>query len=431
MRHLPTEQHIRDAYTLAQERYALLGVDTAAALARLAQIPVSLHCWQGDDVAGFENPEGDLGGGIATTGNYPGKARNAEELRRDLDMAYSLIPGTHRLNLHAIYAETGGQPVPRNELQPEHFAGWVDWAKANGEDRPRLHGIDFNPTCFSHPLADDGFTLASYDAAVRQFWIEHCIACRKIGEYFGRELGTSCVTNIWIPDGFKDTPVDRKTPRRLLRDSLDAILAEPVDGRYNLDAVECKLFGIGSESYVVGSHEFYLGYAIQNDVLLCLDSGHFHPTEIISDKLSSVLLYVDEALLHVSRGVRWDSDHVVTLSDELQAIMQELVRGEYLDRTHIGLDFFDASINRVAAWVVGTRNALRALLLALLEPIEHLRALEVAGDYTARLALLEELKGLPSGAVWDYYCLQQGVPVGWGYLDEIRTYEQRELARRE
>ena len=431
MRHLPTEQHIRDAYTLAQERYALLGVDTAAALARLAQIPVSLHCWQGDDVAGFEDPAGELGGGIAATGNYPGKARNAAELRRDLDQAYRLIPGTHRLNLHAIYAETGDRPVPRNELEPEHFAGWLDWAKAHGEERPRLHGIDFNPTCFSHPLADDGFTLASYDAAVRQFWIEHCIACRKIGEYFGRELGTPCVTNIWIPDGFKDTPVDRKTPRRLLQESLDAILAEPVDGRYNRDAVECKLFGIGSESYVVGSHEFYLGYAIRNGVLLCLDSGHFHPTEIISDKLSSVLLYVDEVLLHVSRGVRWDSDHVVSLSDELQAIMQELVRGEYLDRTHIGLDFFDASINRVAAWVVGTRNALRALLLALLEPIEHLRALEVAGDYTARLALLEELKGLPFGAVWDYYCLQQGVPVGLGYLDEIRTYEERELARRE
>ena len=431
MRHLPTEQHIRDAYTLAQERYALLGVDTAAALARLAQIPVSLHCWQGDDVAGFEDPAGELGGGIAATGNYPGKARNAAELRRDLDQAYRLIPGTHRLNLHAIYAETGDRPVPRNELEPEHFAGWLDWAKAHGEERPRLHGIDFNPTCFSHPLADDGFTLASYDAAVRQFWIEHCIACRKIGEYFGRELGTPCVTNIWIPDGFKDTPVDRKAPRRLLQESLDAILAEPVDGRYNRDAVECKLFGIGSESYVVGSHEFYLGYAIRNGVLLCLDSGHFHPTEIISDKLSSVLLYVDEVLLHVSRGVRWDSDHVVSLSDELQAIMQELVRGEYLDRTHIGLDFFDASINRVAAWVVGTRNALRALLLALLEPIEHLRALEVAGDYTARLALLEELKGLPFGAVWDYYCLQQGVPVGLGYLDEIRTYEERELARRE
>ena len=420
-----TDKNIQEAYRLAQQRYATLGVDTDAALARLAQIPISLHCWQGDDVSGFENPEGELGGGIAATGNYFGKARNAVELRRDLDKAYNLIPGTHRLNLHAIYAETGGQQVPRNELQPEHFAGWVDWAKANN------HGIDFDPTCFSHPLADDGFTLASYDAGVRQFWIEHCIACRKIGESFGQELGTPCVTNIWIPDGFKDTPVDRKAPRRLLKESLDAILAEPIDTRYNLDAVECKLFGIGSESYVVGSHEFYLGYAIQNGVLLCLDSGHFHPTEVISDKLSSVLLYVDEVLLHVSRGVRWDSDHVVTLSDELQAIMQELVRGEFLDRTHIGLDFFDASINRVAAWVVGTRNALRALLLALLEPIEQMRVLEVSGDYTGRLALLEELKGLPFGAVWDYYCLQQDVPVGLAYLDEVRAYEEQELARRD
>ena len=425
MNQQPTEKQIQGAYTLAKERYALLGVDTDAALARLAQVPISLHCWQGDDVAGFENPEGELSGGIAAIGNYPGKARTADELRRDLDKAYSLIPGTHRLNLHAIYAETGGQQVPRNELQPEHFAGWVDWAKANN------HGIDFNPTCFSHPMADDGFTLASYDAAVRQFWVEHCIACRKIGEHFGRELGSPCVTNIWIPDGFKDTPVDRKTPRRLLKESLDAILADPVDAAHNLDAVESKLFGLGSESYVVGSHEFYLGYAIQSGVLLCLDSGHFHPTEVISDKLSSVLLYVDEVLLHVSRGVRWDSDHVVTLSDELQAIMQELVRGDFLQRVHIGLDFFDASINRVAAWVIGTRNSIRALLLALLEPTAQMRGLDVSGDYTTRLALLEELKGMPFGAVWDYYCLQQDVPVGISFIHGIKTYEAKVLAERE
>jgi L-rhamnose isomerase len=430
VRYETTEKQIRDAYGLARDRYALLGVDTDAALARLARIPISLHCWQGDDVAGFENPEGELGGGIAATGNYPGKARNAGELRRDLDKAYSLIPGTHRLNLHAIYAETGGQQVPRNELQPEHFAGWVDWAKANN------HGIDFNPTCFSHPLADDGFTLASYDSGIRQFWIEHCIACRKIGEHFGRELGTPCVTNIWIPDGFKDTPVDRWTPRRLLKESLDAVLTETIDPAYNLDAVESKLFGLGSESYVVGSHEFYLGYAAgrsasaQDGVLLCLDSGHFHPTEVISDKLSAVLLFVDEVLLHVSRGVRWDSDHVVTLSDELEAIMQELVRGDLLSRVHIGLDFFDASINRVAAWVVGTRNAQRALLMALLEPIDQMRELEIAGNYTARLALLEELKGMPFGAVWDHFCLQQGVPVGTGFLDEIGAYEKQELSKR-
>ena len=422
---MPTDSQIQSAYTLARERYALLGVDTDAALARLAQIPISLHCWQGDDVAGFESPDAELGGGIAATGNYPGKARNADELRSDLDLAYSLMPGTHRLNLHAIYAETGGQQVPRNELQPKHFARWVDWAKANN------HGIDFNPTCFSHPLADDGFTLASYDAGVRQFWIEHCIACRRIGEHFGRELGTPCVANIWIPDGFKDTPVDRKTPRRLLKESLDAVLAEPIDARYNLDAVESKLFGIGSESYVVGSHEFYLGYAIQKGILLCLDSGHFHPTEVISDKISSVLIFLDEVLLHVSRGVRWDSDHVVILSDELRAIAQEIVRGEFLDRVHIGLDFFDASINRVAAWVIGTRNALRALLMALLEPLPRMRELEVAGDYTVRLALLEELKGMPFGAVWDYYCMAQSVPVGIGFVDEIRAYEQQVLSHRD
>jgi L-rhamnose isomerase len=392
----PKDRQIRDAYDLARERYALLGVDTDAALGRLAQIPISLHCWQGDDVAGFENPEGELGGGIAATGNYPGKARNAGELRRDLDKAYSLIPGTHRLNLHAIYAETGGQQVPRNELQPGYFAGWVDWAKANN------HGVDFNPTCFSH----------------------------KIGEHFGRELGTPCVTNIWIPDGFKDTPVDRKTPRQMLKQSLDTILAETISPTHNLDAVESKLFGIASESYVVGSHEFYLGYAIENNVLLCLDSGHFHPTEVVSDKLSAVLLYVDELLLHVSRGVRWDSDHVITLTDELQAIMQELVRGDFLGRVHIGLDFFDASINRVAAWVIGTRNALRALLMALLEPIDQLRELEARGDYTLRLALLEELKGLPFGAVWDFYCLQQGMPIGVSFMDEIRAYERQVLSQR-
>lgn len=424
MRSQPTERQIQNAYAVAKERYAVLGVEPDKAIDTLAWIPISLHCWQGDDVAGFENQDAELGGGIAATGNYPGKARNAGELRRDLDKAYSLIPGTHRLNLHAIYAETGGQRVERNELRPEHFSAWVDWAKDRG------HGIDFNPTCFSHPLAESGFTLASYDEGVRRFWIEHCIACRKIGEHFGRELGTPCVTNIWVPDGFKDTPVDRKTPRLLLKDSLDTILAQKLDRRYNLDAVESKLFGLGSESYVVGSHEFYLGYAVANDVLLCLDSGHFHPTEVISDKLSSVLLYVDELLLHVSRGVRWDSDHVVTLTDELQAIMQEIVRGDYLDRVHIGLDFFDASINRVAAWVIGTRNALRALLMALLEPIDRMRELEIAGDYTMRLALLEELKGMPFGAVWDYFCLQQGVPVGLGFMDEIRAYEQQELSKR-
>ena len=424
MNRQPTDRQIQTAYAAAKERYAMLGVDTGAALDALSSISISLHCWQGDDVGGFESPDAELGGGLAATGNYPGKARNAGELRGDLDKAYSLIPGTHRLNLHAIYAETGGRKVERNALLPEHFAAWVDWARENGR------GIDFNPTCFSHPLAESGFTLASYDEGIRSFWIEHCIACRKIGEHIGRELGSPCVTNVWIPDGFKDTPVDRKTPRLLLKESLDAIFAEKLDPGCNLDSVESKLFGLGSESYVAGSHEFYLGYAVANHILLCLDSGHFHPTETISDKISATLTFLDEILLHVSRGVRWDSDHVVILSDDLQAIAQEVVRGGFLERVHIGLDYFDASINRVAAWVIGTRSALRALLMALLEPIDHMRALEVAGDYTARMALLEGLKGLPSGAVWDYFCLQQGVPVGTGFMDEIQAYEKQTLSKR-
>jgi L-rhamnose isomerase len=418
-----TSQQVEQAYALAKERYAALGVNTDEALDTLATIPISLHCWQGDDVGGFEAPGGELGGGIAATGNYPGKARNADELRRDLDKAYSLIPGTHhRLNLHAIYAETNGRKVGRNELQPDHFAGWLDWARAN------KHGIDFNPTCFSHPLANSGFTLSSYDEGIRQFWIEHCIASRKIGEYFGKELGSPCVTNIWIPDGFKDTPVDRQRPRELLCASLDQVLAEKIDPRYNLDAVESKLFGLGSESYVAGSHEFYLGYAVTRQILLCLDSGHFHPTEGIADKISSVLLYLDEILLHVSRGVRWDSDHVVIVSDELLNITQEIVRGGFLKRVHIGLDFFDASINRLAAWVIGTRSTLRALLMALLEPLDLMRALEISEDYTSRLALFEELKTMPFGAVWDYYCLRQNVPVT--FMNEVKVYEQQELAKR-
>jgi len=420
----PSDNQIEEAYQIAQERYALLGVATDRALAALAPISLSLHCWQGDDVGGFENTGAELSGGIAATGNYPGKARNADELRRDLDQAYRLIPGRHRLNLHALYAETGGNRVERNELRPEHFAAWADWAKTNG------HGIDFNPTLFSHPKAASGFTLASYDKGTRDFWIEHCSACRKIGESFGQQLGTPCITNIWIPDGQKDTPANRRTPRELLRYSLDTILAERIDPKYNLDSVEGKLFGIGSESYVVGSHEFYLGYAIANRILLTLDTGHFHPTELVSDKLSAVLMFVSEMLLHISRGVRWDSDHVVTFTEELQAIAQELVRGGYLDRVHIGLDYFDASINRIAAWVIGARNVLRALLFALVEPADQLRLLDVTSDYTARLAFLEELKGMPFGAVWDYYCLRQGVPVGIAFVDSIKAYEERELAKR-
>ena len=417
-------KRVEPSYRLAQEAFAELGVDTEVALDRLSKIPISLHCWQGDDVGGFENTGNPLGGGLAVTGDYPGKARTPEELRADLEKTYSLAPGQHRLNLHACYAETGGKRVPRNELKADHFRNWIDWAKA------QKLGLDFNPTYFRHPLAADGFTLSHQDKAVRQFWIEHGIACRKIGAAMGRALGTPCVTNFWIPDGFKDTPVDRKGPRQRLGESLDAIFAEPINPKHNLDAVEPKLFGLGSESYVVGSHEFYLGYAVRNKKLLCLDAGHFHPTESISDKISSLFCSLDEILLHVSRGVRWDSDHVVILSDELEAIGQELVRGDYLGRVHIGLDYFDGSINRVAAWTIGMRCMIKALLLALLEPTAQLRKLEAEGNYTARLALLEEIKFLPYGAVWDFYCESQGAPAGPAWLEESRRYDAEVLAKR-
>ncbi len=414
----------QQTYALAHERYAELGVDTQRAMQTLRSIAISLHCWQGDDVAGFESAAGLTGGGIQATGNYPGKARSIDELRADLEKALSLIPGKHRLNLHAIYADYAGRKIARDELRPEHFQSWIDWAKANGL------GLDFNPTFFSHPLADSGFTLSHADEKTRRFWVAHGIACRQIGTAFGRALGTPCVTNVWIPDGYKDTPVDRKGPRDRLRQSLDEIFADTIDPKFNLDAVESKLFGLGAESYTVGSHEFYLAYAVKNQKLLCLDSGHFHPTEQIADKISAVLNYVPALLLHVSRGVRWDSDHVVIFSDELRAIAEEIIRGNYLSRVHIGLDFFDASINRVAAWVIGTRAMLKALLLALLEPIDLLRQYESSSDYTRRLALLEETKSLPSGAVWDYYCHQQNVPLGPAWLDEIASYESTVLLKR-
>ena len=420
---IDSDTHIQHAYDIAKERYAAVGVDAQQALARIHDVSISLHCWQGDDVGGFENPGGDLTGGIAATGNYPGKARTADELRKDLDVVYSLLPGSHRLNLHAIYLEAD-EKVERNQIEPRHFSAWKDWAKANG------HGIDFNPTCFSHPKSADGFTLAHRDESIRQYWIEHCIASRKIGEYFGKELGTPAVTNIWIPDGYKDSPADRRTPRELLCKSLDAVLAEKIDLRYNLDAVEPKLFGIGSESYVVGSMEFYIAYALSRNILLTLDAGHFHPTETIADKISSLLVYLDQLLLHVSRGVRWDSDHVVTFNDDLQAITQEIVRNDALERVHVGLDYFDASINRVAAWTIGSRNTLRALLMALLEPRDLLRQYELEGDFSSRLALQEELKSLPFGAVWDYYCMLKNVPVGIGFMKVIKEYEQKELANR-
>ena len=419
-----SSKSIEAAYRLASERYSELGVDVDSALARLATIPISLHCWQGDDVAGFENAGGELGGGLAVTGNYPGKARTPDELRSDVDKAFSLLPGKHRFNLHAIYGESTSRPAERDRLEPAHFRGWIDWAKE------RHIGLDFNPTCFSHPKAADGFTLAHPDAAIRRFWIDHCISCRRIGATIGRELGTPCVTNIWIPDGFKDTPVDRRGPRERLLQSLDEVLAESIDPALEIDAVEGKLFGLGVESYTVGSHELYLGYAVKKQLVLCLDAGHFHPTETLADKISSLMMFLPGILLHASRGVRWDSDHVVILSDDLEALAQELVRGDYLGRAHLALDFFDASIHRVAAWVVGARALLKALLLALVEPIAQLRRFEREGSLTARLALLEEAKTLPFGAVWDYYCLRHDVPVGMDWMDDVERYDAEVTRRR-
>ena len=417
-------QTVDAAFGLARQRYADLGVDVEAALRRLQQIPLSVQCWQGDDVGGFEHAGQTLGGGLAVTGNYPGKARSADELRQDLELVYSLVPGRHRLNLHAMYGEFAGQRVDRNEIGPEHFANWISWAKANGL------GLDFNPTYFSHPKANDGFTLSHADPQIRKFWIEHGIRCRQIGAAMGAALQSPCVTNYWIPDGFKDNPVDRKGPRERLADSLDQIFRESLPAEIQLDAVESKLFGIGSESYTSGSHEFYLGYAITRQKLLCLDSGHYHPTESIADKISSVLQFVPRLLLHVSRGVRWDSDHVVTYTDDLQAIALELVRGDFLGRTHLGLDYFDASINRVAAWVIGMRSMLKALLFALLEPTDRLREAETSGDFTHRLMLLEEIKTMPFGAVWDHYCQTAGVPVGSAWLAPVKAYEATTLSKR-
>jgi L-rhamnose isomerase len=419
-----TARLIERAYRLARERYAAAGVDTDAALQTLARVSVSIHCWQGDDVGGFETTGAAPGGGLAVTGNYPGKARTPDELRADFEQALALIPGRHRFNLHASYAETGGRRVDRDALGPEHFRTWIAWAKA------RRLGLDFNQTFFAHPRVRDGFTLTSPDPAVRRFWIEHGIRCREIGAAFGRALGTPCLTNLWIPDGMKDTPADRRGPRERLLESLDAIFKKRLDPRHHLDAVEPKLFGIGAESYTPGSHEFYLGYAVRRGVLLTLDAGHYHPTESLADKISAVLCHLPQIALHVSRGVRWDSDHVVTLTDELQAIAQEIVWGGYLDRVRPGLDYFDASINRVAAWVIGARSLLKALLLALLAPVQRLRQAELEGDYTSRLAWMEEMKLLPAGAVWDFHCQQQEVPAGDAWLTEVKRYERDVLARR-
>ena len=416
--------NLKERYDLAKAEYEKWGINVDEVLRKLNEVKISIHCWQGDDVTGFEVNEQELSGGIAATGNYPGKATTPEELRADLDKALSLIPGTHKINLHAIYAETNGQVVERDQLKPEYFENWVNWAKERGL------GLDFNPTIFSHPKAADGLTLSHPDKEIRDFWIRHAIACRKIGEYFGKELGQTCLTNIWIPDGYKDIPSDRLGPRRRLKESLDEILKVEIDKKYNLDCVESKVFGIGAESYTVGSNEFYLNYAAKNDILSLLDTGHYHPTEVVSDKLSAMYLFSDKVALHVSRPVRWDSDHVVILDDELKEIAKEIVRNDALNKTIIGLDFFDASINRIAAWVIGTRNMIKALLNAMLMPHDTLRKLQDEGNFTERLALMEELKTYPMGDIWNYYCELNNVPVKEGWIEEVKEYEKEVLAKR-
>lgn len=393
-------------YREARDFYREHGVDTERAMAILSLIPVSIQCWQGDDITGFTDPESELSGGIQVTGSYPGRARTPEELRDDLDSVFPLIPGTKRLNIHAIYAETGGRAVPRDEILPEHFSSWVSWAKS------KKIGLDFNPTFFSHPYAKDGLTLSHPNADIRDFWVRHCKASRKIGESFGRELGTPCVTNVWVPDGFKDVPANRLLPRERLLDSLDRSFAEKIDERYNIDAVESKVFGIGSEAYVTGSHDFYLGYALTRGKMVCLDLGHYHPSESVADKITPILMFSGRVLLHLSRPMRWDSDHVVTLDSALEETAREIVRYGKQDDVHIALDFFDASVNRLAAWTIGARNAQKALLFALLDPTSQLFEAEGKLDFTKRLMLLEEAKTWPRADVWNRYCAEQGVPVG-------------------
>ena len=416
-------EHITQAYQVAKERYAAIGVDTDTALKKLQAIKISMHCWQGDDVKGFMMPEGDLTGGIMSTGNYPGAAKNPDQLRQDLEKAFSLIPGQHKLNLHAIYLDTD-EKVDLNEIEPKHFEKWVAWAKEQGL------GLDFNPTFFSHPMMKDGFTLSHPDKEVRDYWIEHGKRSRKVAEYMGKELGQVCYNNFWVPDGFKDNPVDRLSPRKRLMESLDEIFADQVDETYTQDAVESKLFGLGAEAYTVGSHEFYMGYGLTRGKIILLDAGHFHPTEVISNKLSSLALFGKGIMLHVSRPVRWDSDHVVIMDDELQDIAKELVRNDLLDKAVIGLDFFDATINRIAAWVIGTRNTQKALLKALLEPTKDLKDMENSFDFTSRLAYTEELKDFPYADVWNYFCLQNDVPVGLDWLTNVRQYEEEVLSKR-
>ncbi len=419
------DTRIRKAYEIAREEYAEVGVDTEKALKNLEKIAISLHCWQTDDVSGTETPDAALsGGGIQATGNYPGKARNIKEIRQDLEKVYSLLPGKHRLNLHASYGDFVGEKVDRNEIDIKHFESWVEWAKKIDI------GMDFNCTLFSHPKANDGFTLSAKDKNIREFWIEHVKRCRKIGDFMGKELGSTSIHNIWIPDGSKDLPVDRFVHRAILNDSLDNILSEKYDPKNIKDSVEAKLFGIGLEAFTVGSHDFYLSYAVKNNTMLCLDIGHFHPMEEIFDKVSAVFQFIDELMFHVTRPIRWDSDHVVTLNDEVLALMREIVWADKLDKVHIGLDFFDASINRIGAYIIGTRAAQKALLLALLDPIKMMRDHENKGQLFERLALMEESKAKPFGAVWDYYCLQKGVPAGERFIKEVQQYEKEVLSKR-
>lgn len=419
------DRNVNEYYEQARGVYADFGVDTDKVLERMGGIQVSLHCWQGDDVTGFETGvDGLSGGGILATGSYPGKARNGDELRRDIDNALSLIPGKHRVNLHAIYAETDGKFVDRDEISIEYFKKWIDWAKGKGI------GLDFNPSFFSHKMADSGFTLSSIDKEVRSFWIRHGKKCRQIAAEIGKELGSPCVNNIWIPDGSKDLPANRMVYRQILKDSLDEIFEQGFDKNHLLDSVESKLFGIGSESYVVGSHEFYMSYAMANNIMVCLDMGHFHPTESISDKISSILTFSDQLLLHISRGVRWDSDHVAILNDEVLAVANEVKRCDVFNRTHFALDFFDASINRITAWVTGARAVLKSIMIALLEPTDLLIDEENKGNLGNRLALMEEFKTLPFGAVWNKYCHDHNIPVGPQWLNAVKDYEGNMLSKR-
>lgn len=413
---------LQERYEYARQRYGELGVDTEAAIEALKRIPISMHCWQGDDVRGFEGAE-SLTGGIQATGNYPGRARTPEELMADMDQALGLIGGRHKINLHASYAVfEPGEKADRDALEPKHFKKWVEFAKERGL------GIDFNPTMFSHPLAEMA-TLSSESETVRRFWVRHCQACIRISEYFASELGQPCMMNIWIPDGFKDIPADRLAPRRRLRQSLDEILSIDYDREKVYVAVESKVFGIGMESCTVGSHEFYMNYAAKNDILCLLDSGHYHPTEMVSDKISSMLLFFDRLALHVTRPVRWDSDHVVLFDDETREIAKEIIRGG-ADRVFLGLDFFDASINRISAWVTGMRNMQKALLYALLQPSEEMARLQEERDFTRLMMRQEEMKTYPFGDVWDMFCERTGVPAGDGWYEKVMEYEKQVLAER-